>query len=166
MVHLTIKERYRIVEEWERVHSIKLTSKNLKVRKGTCKLWIKRFLATGNVDDKVGRGRKPFLSDKAAEHALDVLVGNDHTSSVVVHRCTLQRAARKAAKRRGKKLVAFRGKPKGKHLGARVVKERLDYCKKRLNKSYANVLFTDRCKFHFDSPGCVVKPVVYGYEGE
>ena len=35
-----------------------------------------------------------------------------------------------------------------------------------LNKSYANVLFTDRCKFHFDSPGCDVKPVVYGYEGE
>ena len=180
MVHLTIKERYKIVDEWERVHSIKLVSKNLKVRKGTCKLWIKRFLATGNVDDKVGRGRKPLLSDRVAEHALDVLVSNDHKGPddvaktlvkkkkvrVVVHRCTLQRAARKAAKRRGKKLVAFRGKPKGKHLGAPTVKKRLDYCKKMLNKSYANVLFTDRCKFHFDSPGCVVKPVVYGYEGE
>ena len=130
MVHLTIKERYKIVDEWERVHSIKLVSKNLKVRKGTCKLWIKRFLATGNVDDKVGRGRKPLLSYRAAEHALDVLVSNDHKGPddvaktlvkkkkvrVVVHRCTLQRAARKAAKRRGKKLVAFRGKPKGKHL--------------------------------------------------
>ncbi len=180
MVHLTIKERYSIVEEWERVHSIARTSKNLKIREGTCKLWIKRYLATGNVDDKVGRGRKPILSDEAAEYALDVLVGNDHKGpddvartlvkenevSVVVHRCTLQRAARKAAKQRGKKLVAFRGKPKGKHLGALTVKKRLDYCKKRLHKSYANVLFTDRCKFAFESPGCVVKPVVYGFEGE
>ena len=180
MVHLTIKERYRIVEEWERVHSIKLTSKNLRVRKGTCKLWIDRYLATGNVGDKVGRGRKPVLSDEAAEHALDVLVGNDHKGpddvatslvkekkvSVVVHRCTLQRAAQKAAKWRGKKLVAFRGKPKGKHLGAPTVKKRLDYCKKRVNKSYCNVLFTDRVKFPFDSPGCVVRPVTYGFEGE
>ena len=180
MAHLSIKARYRIVEEWERVGTISQTSKNLKIRKGTCKLWIDRYLATGNVDDKVGRGRKPFLSDEAAEHALDVLIGNDHKGpddvartlvkekkvSVVVHRCTLQRAAQKAAKWRGKKLVAFRGKPKGKHLGAPTVKKRLDYCKKMLNKSYANVLFTDRCKFPFESPGCVVRPVTYGFEGE
>jgi transposase len=180
MTHLSIKTRYRIVEEWERVQSITQTSKNLKIRKGTCKLWVDRYLATETVDDKVGRGRKPILSDDAAEHALDVLVANEHKgpadvaktlvkekkASVVVHRCTLQRAARKAARWRGKKLVAFRGKPKGKHLGAPTVKKRLEYCKERVNKSYCNVLFTDRCKFAFENPGCVVKPVVYGYEGE
>lgn len=180
MTHLSIKARYRIVEEWERVQSISQTSKNLNIRKGTCKLWIDRFVATRTIDDKVGRGRKPLLSDEAAEHALDVLVGNDHKgpddvakslvrtrqASVVVHRCTLQRAAQKAAKWRGKKLVAFRGKPKGKHLGAPTVTKRLDYCNERVNKSYCNVLFTDRCKFAFESPGCVVKPVVYGFEGE
>lgn len=180
MAHLSIKARYRIIEEWERVGSINKTSKNLNIRKGTCRLWVDRFSATGTVDEKVGRGRKPVLSDEAANHALDVLVANDHKGPddvaktlvrqkkaiVVVHRCTLQRAAQKAAKWRGKKLRAFRGKPKGKHLGPPTVKKRLDYCTERFNKSYGSVLFTDRCKFAFENPGCVVKPIVYGYEGD
>jgi hypothetical protein len=30
----------------------------------------------------------------------------------------------------------------------------------------SNAVYTDRCKFHFENPGCVVKPVTYGFEGE
>ena len=52
-----------IVEEWQRVQSITTTSNELKVVKGTRKLWIVRPLATGNEVDKVGKDRQQFFFD-------------------------------------------------------------------------------------------------------
>jgi hypothetical protein len=180
MYHLSTKQRYRIVEEYERVGTISQTSRNLKLRPGTCRLWVNRYLETGGVEDKPGRGRKPILSEVDAKLALDLLVSNAHegpsdvakmlvqrgASQVLVHRCTIQRAGRRAALQEGKVMRAFRGKPHCKFLGQRVVHQRLTYCKDMLSKSFATTLFTDRCKFAFEHPGCVVKSVVYGFEGE
>ena len=139
MYHLSTKQRYRIVEEYERVGTISQTSRNLKLRPGTCRLWVNRYLETGGVEDKPGRGRKPILSEVDAKLALDLLVSNAHegpsdvakmlvqkgASQVLVHRCTIQRAGRRAALQEGKVMRAFRGKPHCKFLGQRVVDQRL-----------------------------------------
>jgi hypothetical protein len=63
MAHLQQKARIMIVEEWQRVQSITTTSNELKVMKGTRKLWIGRPLATGSEVDKVGKGRQQFFFD-------------------------------------------------------------------------------------------------------
>jgi transposase len=182
MVQLCVKDRFRIVQEWERVGSINKTSKSLNICRKTCERWVKRYVETGGVEDVDGRGRKPVLDEKAAKCALDILVANDHKGpddvaktllsiddidvKVVVHRTTLVRAALKASLKEGKKLRAFRGKPKTKLLCQRVVNARLQYCEKMMAKSFSSTVFTDRCKFFFENPGCVVKPVMYGFEGE
>lgn len=183
MTYLSIKERWRIIFEWERISNITRVSKNLKMRYATCHFWITRYRLTGGVEDSSGKGRKPALSEGAATHALKLLLSNKHAGAeevalklvtdkkceVLVHRTTLKKSANEQAlKTTGRKLKVVKGKPKVKYLGARTVRDRLDYCKAMGGSKccWGNILFTDRCKFSHKYPGCKVHPQQYILEGD
>lgn len=183
MAHLTTEEKWRIIHEFQQLKNITKVSKNLKIRYQTCHFWIARHRLTGGVDEVMGRGRKPSLSEEAAKHALDLLLSNnsggservalklvtDNKTKKLVHRTTLWKAAcEQALKTKGRKLKAVRGTPKIKLLGGPTVLKRLAYCKARKGSKgcWQNVLFTDRCKFAFKFPGCVVHACEYLLEGD
>jgi hypothetical protein len=127
---------------------------------------------TGGVDVKQRSGRPLALSKGAAEMALELLVeegtqGAAHAARLlkakgvidkVVSRSTLTRAARKAAQLQGVKLWVKRGKPQ-KGMTKATKEKRLKFALANKNKTWANVLFTDRKKFHFTYPGSKVRPV-------
>lgn len=183
MTHVTTKEKWRIIIEWERTRNITRVSKNLRIRYATCHFWIARHRLTGGVEDAPGRGRKPILSEEASKQALELLLSNklagaeevalrlttDDKRNVLVHRTTLGKAAREQAmKTMGRKLKVVKGKPKVKLLGGDTVMKRLAYCKamKGSKGGWSHVLFTDRCKFAHKYPGCVVQPQQYILEGD
>jgi transposase len=176
---LTVEDRWQIIHEWKRVGSISQASRNLKTKLKTCQRWVAQYQATGGVEPKRGRGRKPALRPEATKIAVDMLLSTDFSgaesvaaelykngeSTKPLHRSTLIKHAKEKALKEGKPIRALRGKPV-KRLGQATKDKRLAYCKANRTRNFSNVLFTDRCKFPFRYPGCCVSPVQWVREGE
>jgi hypothetical protein len=75
----------------------------------------------------------------------------------VPSRQTVTRAARKASKETGDPVGYVRGRPK-KGLTQANKKARVAFCRANLKRSWRNVIFTDRCRFHFTFAGTQVMP--------
>lgn len=183
MVQLTKREKWRIIEEYERVGSVNRVAKNLNMRRATCQLWVKRYLLTNGVDQAQGRGRKPILAPGAATQlakdllmakpnrgaaqvAKEVFLGGE-SGETIVHRSTVAKAAKEHVEREeGRAIHAVRGLLMVKHLGAPTVTSRLDFARDEMHRNWKLVLFTDRCKFPFKFPGCQVTPYEWVYVGE
>lgn len=180
MAQLTDRQKYQIVEAYGRLGSIRGVQKELGFPRKTCRLWIERHSQTQGVKRKAVASRKRVLDDDTAECALDMLrskkfkgaqevaiqLQKDGKTATCVHRTTLISAARRQAQKRGRRLRAVRGKPKAKVLGQDTVNKRLAYCKEEKSRNWGNVLFTDRCKFAFKYPGCVVPDVQWLFDNE
>lgn len=85
-------------------------------------------------------------------------------ATTVVHKTTVLRHARKAAKNAGQHLKITRGKPR-KALTADTMAKRLAFAVANKNTDWSMFLFTDRKKFLFRWPGSKVAAVTYELVG-
>lgn len=124
-------------------------------------------------------GRKHVLSASAAEGALAMLLDEQHGTAyqvaqqlqlqghttVIIHRTTVVRAARRAAMSAGKSLRAVRGTPTKRLTDATKAKRRT-FSGVNMGRAWGNVMFTDRKRFLFRYPGTRVRPVKWVLQGE
>jgi hypothetical protein len=172
MASLTPEMKYDIVATMKATQNLSGTARKVGCSRGAARRWWTRYLQTGGVDVKAGCGRKPVLSDKVAEAALDLLLRDDidgashvarHLAAIqavdkVVHKSTVIRAARRVAEEQGTKLWVKRGKP-SKGMTQATMQKRYDFAVANKNRAWGQVLFTDRKKFHLSYPGSKVQPV-------
>lgn len=163
MTATSLQKRWRIIGAWEMSGVVSAVAKKLKVAANTVRHWVRVWTATGGVDEKEGRGRKPTLGPEAAAEAramlTDPAMGGARavahalqargTTKKVVSRTTVTRAARGAS---AKKLAYHRGPPKLGLSPAQMAK-RLAFAQANLGRDWGRVMFTDRKKFHLKHPG-------------
>jgi DDE superfamily endonuclease len=172
MAPLTPEMKYGIVAAMKESNNVSAAARAVGCSRGAARRWWTRYLQTGGVDSKGGAGRKPLLSSKAAEAALDLLLRDEtdgaadvarHLAAAkvvdkVVHKSTVIRAARRAAEEQGNKLWVRRGKPT-KGMTWATKQKRYNFAMANKNRARGQVLFTDRKKFHLSYPGSKVQPV-------
>jgi hypothetical protein len=136
-------------------------------------------LEHNNVDSANKWGRPPALDTSGAEKALHRLLTDDQgtapevarvlhaggKSEKVLHKSTFIRHAKAVAAAEGKPIRAVRGFP-SKQLSKDTVKKRLNFATRNKGRSWANVMFTGRKKFHFNYQGVAVKPLKWIRKGE
>lgn len=140
--------------------------------RGTVYRWWQRFASTKAVLGMARGGRKPVLTEATDQRVFDLLTGSDSNTadqvgqllvaegvtSIKLHRTTIARAARRAAKRAGVKIWVQKGKPP-KAMTAATMQKRLAFAAANKRRDWSNVMFTDRKKFHFRYPGSKVHPI-------
>lgn len=172
MGHLSTHRRHRVVLEYERLKCVSKVAKKLGIKWHTANTWIKRFKTSGGVERKAGSGRKPRLSENAAQAAHELLLsGNMNGAQQVanelhkdgqttgdspVNRTTVIRHAKAYGLAVEQPIRCARGKPK-KQLTAATKSKRLEFCSANKRRDWRLVMFTDRKKFHFNHPGVSVK---------
>jgi len=172
MGHLSTHMRHRVVLEYERLKHVNKVANKLGIKWHTANTWIKRFKTTGGVESKAGSGRKPRLSQKAAQAAHEMLLSGDvngaqqvaselhkagHTpGDLPTDRTTVARHAKAYGMAVDQPIKCVRSKPK-KQLTAATKAKRLAFCSANKRREWRFVMFTDRKKFHFNHPGVSVK---------
>jgi DDE superfamily endonuclease len=181
MKQLSEEERWEIVSSMKKVRNIPKTARQVGCSREAVRRWWGVYKATGGVSPKKSSGRKPLLSKAAGCQALDLLADNklggasavagslkaQGVTRKVVDRKTIVRAARKAAREKGHKLMHVRGKP-AKGITEKTRLKRIHFAKANAHRDWRSVMFTDRSKFHFRYPGSQAMPgrwVLSGIEG-
>lgn len=166
------QQRIELVSAVRGGASIRQAAKMVGVALGTAHRWVTRFKTTGSLKELSKPGRKAAISAAAAVRAKELLLSEEHHgaksvaralhdqgyTSKQLHPTTIIRAAVSKAREDGEPIKAVRGKP-GKRLTAATKAKRLEFARANRRRSWANVLFTDRKKFLFSYPGCIVKRV-------
>lgn len=179
MAYTTIGVRWSIITAWKRFNSISQAAEHVKCSYKVAQRWVRKYKATGEVEDAHRSGRKQVLSPLAAEKAYELLLSGQFGGAkmvamelkaqgyteAVVHRTTIVRAARRLAELKGTTIHALRGKPK-KLLSAATKSKRLQFSLSHKRTSWASTMFTDRKKFLFSYPGTKVHPVTWAEKGE
>ena len=181
--HLSNEERWDIIHEWKGCKNLSKVARTLsstwkrRVSIKRVKYWVDVYKKHSSVVVRKPSGRPKVVSAAAARVAAKLLVDKEQfgTSQAVaselhkrgltmgpkpVHKTTLIRAAKAQAKEDNDELEVFSGKP-GKALREATIKQRLEFAKKHMGRNWANVMFTDRCKFAFRYPGTKVKHKVW-----
>ena len=138
--------------------------------------WVGRHNDGAGLARKRGAGRKPMLTDKAAERAMELIMesGPAEAAKGLVHeghailppsKVTVIRTARRVATQQGRRLHACRSQPM-RRLTQWTKQQRMQFCKKNRDTSWGHVMFTDRKKFHFSYPGEKVKPTQWLLDGQ
>lgn len=173
------RKRWAIVHAWEKCGNFTAVAKELGHSRNTVKHWVHQYQAHGNVDDGKRSGRRPALDNDGAHASLQLLLRGDHgaasgvarvlhaegRSAKLLHKSTIIRHANKAAKSKGEPIRAVRGLP-SKQLSQANKARRLNFAIKNRNRSWANVMITDRKKFYFYYPGVQVRPMKWIRKGE
>ena len=144
----------------------------------TIKRWVQRVNTTGGVAQKRGSGRRPIMTEGAAEMALQLLTAEDcagaesvarqlYTRGITpkkVHKTTVIKVAKALAKKKGMPIRAVMGQPE-KELSEPTKAKRLSFAHSNKRKKWDNVMFTDRKRFLFAHPGAKVRPVSWIAKG-
>lgn len=176
---MDIKDRWAIVHAWENSNNLTTVAKQLGHNRKTVAHWVRRYQEQGNVDNDKRTGRRPALDGDAARDALQLLLGDQHgtalevarvlhargKSSKLLHKTTIIRHAKQAANKEGKQIRVVRGLP-SKDLSKATKAKRLSFALANRGRSWANVMITDRKRFHFYYPGVQVKPMKWIKKGE
>lgn len=171
MSHLTDEKKWAVISTLKRTGNVSVTARTHGVARNTVKLWAERYEATHNVQKHRPTGRRAAMSAAAAIEAVELLCSNAHAgaagvarelhtqgiTSKVLHRTTVVRHAKAAAKSSGTPIRVVRGQP-GKRLNKNTKAKRLAFCLANKSRSWKHVQFTDRKKFQFRYPGVSVKP--------
>lgn len=171
MPHLSEEKKWAVIQTLKRTGNVSATARQHGVTRRTVLLWQQRYAAVHNVQKQKPTGRRRAMSAAAADAAMEMLCSNAHAgaagvarelhsqgiTSKVLHKTTIIRHAKEAAKSSGTPIRSVRGKP-GKRLTAATKAKRLAFCMANKSRSWTHVLFTDRKKFHFRYPGVSVKP--------
>ena len=166
MHKLSLNTAYKVVMDWEENRSYKATALKHRVDPRTVKAWVAIWLEHGTLDVKFSVKRKLSVSPKAAAEAAELLAAGTHggagsvaaelhrrgLTTKTVHRTTLARHAKQAAKASGRRLKVERGKPK-KRLALTNMAERVAFAGANKKRDWGNVMITDRKRFIFNYPG-------------
>lgn len=153
-------------------------ARELHVSDNTVFRWIERWEETESIDRKSGQGRKPAMNAKACRYALQLLVARHmgaHAAACELHSrrytkdivsaTTLIKHVKAFAKMKGTPITCKHVKLR-KRLSDDNKKRRRSFCCTHSNSLFANVMFTDRCKFAFKHPGEVVQSGVWHFVGQ
>jgi hypothetical protein len=179
MARLSEEDKLSIISIMKETRCVTTTSRMVRCSVKAVRRWWGRWQASRTLSVRKGSGRRPALSDATAKEALHMLLQQDcngaadvarqlHGKGVtkqVLHKATLIRSARRAAKQLGKRLKVCRGRPKKLVLSTSRAK-RLKFAKANKNMEWSLVLFTDRKRFYFRYPGSKVKPARWVVDGE
>lgn len=172
MKQLTNAQRLRVVLEFEKTQNLSATARRTHLNIKTVRRWVSRHSATGGVCTRKGRGRRRALDEVAAQRAVQLLLGGQHSgchqvalqlhreglTSTAVHRVTVSRQAKGHASSQGSPITAVMTAPK-KLLTADTRRKRLAFCRGRIGSKWGHVMFTDRKRFLFKHPGTRVHKV-------
>lgn len=174
MAHLSEALKLKILVTHARTGCVNQTAHECRVSKPTALRWLNRFKLAGSVKEKKSTGRKPTVTPVAAAAAVhlfesDLWISADQVARLlferglcdrIVHRTTLVRHAKDAAKRAGLVLWLDRSWPK-QALTPATQKRRLAFARANKLTSWDHVMFTDRVRITLDYPGTKVKQVVW-----
>lgn len=160
------EQRWRAVFVFKATGDIGRAAKEAGISRGAARTWVARWAATGGVAEKPKSGRRRALTGEAAKEALSLLVSSNmsgatgaaaalHTQGITpkqLHKTTVIRAAKGAAKSKGVRLWVHRGRPV-RALTQPTMQKRLAFALANKKRDWARVLFTDRKKFLFHYPG-------------
>lgn len=181
MGHLTEEQAWTVYLTHKKLGNISKTAQQCNVSRKCVRSVISRLGAKSNgahaPATQARRGRKPALSDEAADAAFKMLTDQKtggaqsvaralQMQGIVlgqVHKTTLIRHARRAASAAGQKLVVRRGPPP-KGLTKATMEKRLDFARANVSRNWKPVMFTDRKKFYFRYPGTSVSLVRWELE--
>ena len=165
-------QRCAIVTQYGKCKNISMTARQFKVDRRTVVRWVRRYQDTGDIKDACKPGRSRKLDDAACELAegmlLDPNLGNlkdvvgelFRLKKISVSPSTLSRSVKAYCKRVGRPIQADCRKP-DKQLTADTMRKRLQFCNDNRARNWGQVMFTDRCKFHFTYVGTSVKRCVW-----
>jgi transposase len=173
------QERWKLIFAWQKCHSITKVAQQVGRSRPTVRHWVNHYLEHSNVDSANKTGRPPALDSEGSMEALRRLLSaeqgtatdvarvlhSEGRSEKLLHKSTIIRHARAVAAAEGKPIRVVRGLP-SKELSKGTVKKRFSFATENLGRSWANVMFTDRKKFHFYYPGVSVKPLKWIRKGE
>ena len=174
------ERRWAIVHEWIRSNqNSAATASQLHLSLKAVRHWTAVYEATGGVEPLAKSGRKPVLSEAAAARAHALLLDpmqcsskmvalqlqQEGTTTALLDKKTIIRAAKRVAMNLGRPIVARRGHPH-KQLTEANKQQRLDFCHSSSDVDWSTVMVTDRKRFLFHHPGAVVKPVRWLERGQ
>jgi len=171
MPALSDEQKWALIQTLKRTGNITATARRHGVTRRTVQLWRQRYEATFNVHKHKPGGGRTVMSAAAASRAVELLCSNAHAgaagvakelhsqgiTSKVLHRTTVLRRAKQAAKAAGTPIRVVRGRP-AKRLNNATKAKRLAFSLANKSRSWTHVLFTDRKKFLFKYPGASVTP--------
>ena len=149
--------RWDVVRNWKQSKNISAAAREARTSWRVAKRWVDRYVKTGDVKDKAGKGRKPALSPRAVKLALKRLesepaptgfqiaqeLPSRGLTSTRLHRTTVHRAATKPAQDQGSPIHAMRGKP-SKQITPATKQKRLCFANANKFRNWDTVMFTDR----------------------
>jgi transposase len=160
--------RVALIAAYAKCGSYTAVARQYAVDVSTVRRWVQRQKARVPLKDKPRSGRPRILSTPAANQAAMDLMKSGRTASRVakdlhtqglaprvVHKATLIRAAREAARHQGYVLAAHTGKP-ARQLTALTKQKRLAFAQANLHTDWSRVMFTDRKRFLFRYPATKV----------
>ena len=180
MTPLPDEKRWEIIQSFKSLKSVALVSRALNLDRKVVRRWIDRYNSTASVAARKPGGRKPSLTTSQAALALQRLTSCststaasvakqlqvEGVTSKALHKATVIRHARQAAKREGAPaLRALRGAP-AKRLTQDTKTKRLAFSHANKSRSWRTIMFTDRKKFLFKYPGVRVGSVQWGHRGD
>ena len=153
------------MESYLRYHDISKAARENHVSWPIAKLWIDRFLETGDVVGKTSTGRKRLMDDDASAHARACLLSGNYSAKQVAEELhssgetprvlndtTICRNAKQLSKEMGLPIHASRGAPQ-RELDKATMKKREEFCRAHVDQDWAHVMFTDRKRFLFKYVG-------------
>ena len=179
MPALSLEERLKLVIEYQKCKNFQKVAQRFNVNIKTARLWVRRHQQLNSVQSKPRAGGQRVVSQQAADLAVTLLVSGKHSgakevaealyqqgkTSRVVHRTTVIRNAKAAAKAAGQPITAVSRLP-AKELTQDTKDKRLAFCKANRRRNWSTVIFTDRKKFHFKYPGAKVTKVQWLRKGQ
>lgn len=176
---LSEEVKWGIVAAWKRLQNLAHVARQLRVGVNTVRRWVQRYVSTGGVKERPGRGRKAVMNDAVTARAVQLLLSDVCGTAAgaaqelcdqgltpnVLHKNTVIRSAKQYAQTNGYAIFAARGKPR-KQLSADTKRKRLAFAKANRTRTWGTVMFTDRKKFLFTYPGARVRPSQWLRKGE
>lgn len=173
---ITLELAVQLVSDYAKLGSYDLVARRHGVDRRTVKRWCDIKQEYGTVAIKFAVNKKPAMSPQAAKLAVDLLTGRKHGNSTgvaselhkrgltkrVLHRTTVARHAKQAAKASGRGIMVERGATK-KLLGQVNVAKRLAFAGANKARDWGDTMITDRKRFHFHHPGERVDHVRWAY---
>ncbi len=176
---LTSEQKWQIVHAFKRLKSIAATCRECGTSKRAVIRWVKRYQATGDVENARKSGRKSVMTPALSAEALAMLKsGTDGGARgvakslyaagklpTVVDKNTIIRHARRLVALSNDKLLVRRGKPK-KGLTAATKAKRMEFARKHTDFDWSLVMFSDRKIFYFRYPGSIVLDTKWHLQSE
>lgn len=162
---------------YKQTGNITKTANALGVDRKTVRRWVHKYLLHGVLERSKGNGRKPILDEEKCQLArtllLDCKFGTIESVAAELQKRyqitlglkTLSRSIKGYAMKVGEPVKHVSGKP-NKQLSKGTMEKRKQFCKDNMDRTWDNVMITDRCKFHMYYPGVKVKRSAWIRVGE